>query len=208
MQKVSHAHLDHYGGLASIAEAIPIQRLLVPEGLLAAEHDAGALAFALKTLKAQGTRIETVNHGSLRALPGDVRLLFWQPLGPEAGHNDSSLVMQVEHQSVRFLFAGDLEHAGEEALLKSEGFVPRTDILKVPHHGSSTSSTPEFLQALSPREAIVSVGERNRFRHPSPKVMDRYAQSQSRVWRTDQQGAVCVCSTGAGYTIQAKKVLN
>lgn len=205
---LSHGHLDHYGGLASIAAVIPVQRLLVPEGLLAAEKDAGALAFTLKLLKAQGTRIETVNTGSLRSLPGDVRLLFWQPLGPEAGHNDSSLVMQVEHQNVRFLFAGDLEHAGEAALLHTEGFVPRTDILKVPHHGSSTSSTPEFLQALSPRDAVVSVGERNRFRHPSPKVMDRYAQYQSRVWRTDQQGAVCVCSTGVGYTIQAKKVLN
>lgn len=206
---LSHGHLDHYGGLVSIAEEIPIERLLVPEGLLeevqTADKGSGALAFTLKALKHQGTHIEVVQHGSLRHLPDSVRLLFWQPLGPEAGHNDSSLVMQVEHQNIRLLFAGDLEHAGEAALLTSEGFMPRTDVLKVPHHGSSTSSTADFLAALSPRDAIISVGERNRFRHPSPRVVERYAHRQSRVWRTDQQGAVCVCSTGSSYTIQAKK---
>lgn len=203
---LSHGHLDHYGGLLSIAEAVPIQRLLVPVGVLtevqAEPH--GSLGFMLRTLQAQGTQIETVNHGSFRDVAPGVRLLFWQPLGPEAGHNDSSLVMQMEHQAVRFLFAGDLEKAGEAALLQVPGFMPRTDILKVPHHGSSSSSTRAFLNALAPRDAIISVGERNRFRHPSPRVVDRYEQIQSRVWRTDQQGAVCVCSTGLSYGVQAK----
>lgn len=195
---LSHAHLDHYGGLGSLLEGVAIKEVMLPVGQT--EEPAPGFDFLLRQLKAHQVKLTPATHGSLRVLGGEVKLFFWQALSAAEGHNDGSLVMQMQHQNLRFLFAGDLEQAGEEALLNTPGFVPRTDILKVPHHGSATSSTRAFLNALQPREAVISVGERNRFRHPSPRVMARYTQLGSRVWRTDTQGAVCVCSTGKSYT--------
>jgi competence protein ComEC len=201
---LSHAHLDHYGGLGSLLEDIKIHEVMLPVGHT--EEPMPGFDFLLRQLKAHGVKLTSATHGSLRVLSPEVKLLFWQALSAAEGHNDGSLVMQMQHQNLRFLFAGDIEKAGEAALLNTPGFVPRTDILKVPHHGSSTSSTRAFLNALQPREAVISVGERNRFRHPSPGVMERYEHLGSRVWRTDTQGAVCVCSTGKSYTFTHAKL--
>ncbi|PYQ00119.1 MAG: DNA internalization-related competence protein ComEC/Rec2, partial [Acidobacteria bacterium] len=92
---------------------------------------------------------------------------------------------------VTFLLTGDIESAGEDAL----GDVP-AQVLKVPHHGSRSSSTPRFIAAVSPRVALVSVGHANRFGHPHPAVMERYARAGVWVLRTDRDGAVTVSTDG------------
>jgi len=189
---------------------IPIGRLITVAG-----GETGATyAELLRQFTARQIPVEYVQNGSLRSLAADLKLLLWQPLAATQaaadGHehdelNDRSLVVQLIHQDVRFLFSGDLEAAGEDALLSTPGFEATTTVLKVPHHGSQTSSTPAFLSQLQPQEAIVSVGERNRFRHPSQTVLERYELAGARLWRTDQQGAVCVCSQGQTYQVWAAR---
>jgi len=119
--------------------------------------------------------------------------------------NNQSLVLGLQHRQLRFLFAGDIEAEAEQALLAQVGGQLKADIFKIPHHGSDTSSGEAFLQAVMPREAIVSAGVANRFKHPYTDILDRYKQLGSRVWRTDQQGAICVCSQGKSYQISAVK---
>ncbi|MEZ0372437.1 MAG: ComEC/Rec2 family competence protein, partial [Candidatus Sericytochromatia bacterium] len=195
----SHPHLDHYGGYYSLVEKLKIGRFITVRGA----GDSPAYLALLTALQKKGVAFEYVQNGSLLPLAQGLKLIFWQPLAdPQASLNDQSLVVQLVHQDVRFLLSGDLEAAGEAALLAMPGFEPHHSILKVPHHGSSTSSTDDFLAQVAPAEAIVSVGERNKYHHPTPEVMERYAGLGIRTWRTDQNGAVCVCSRGKGYEIR------
>lgn len=202
---LSHAHLDHYGGFFSIAEAVKIDQFVsAPD-----QGDSEQYQQLLQRLSQQGTRQIAPSNGSILQVNPQTRLVFWQALHPDSEHespeshdlNNRSLVIQLIHQDVRFLFAGDIEAEGEQALLAQPGFEPQTTVLKVPHHGSKTSSGSAFMQAVKPREAIVSVGERNRFKHPSPAVLSRYQNLGTRVWRTDRAGAICVCSRGQTYSL-------
>ncbi len=103
--------------------------------------------------------------------------------------------MKLSYGETSFLFVGDLERAGDREIL-AYGDVLDVDVLKVGHHGSITSSTPMFLSAATPELAVVSVGERNRFGHPSIEVIERLEAAGAAVLRTDRDGAVWLKSDG------------
>jgi len=109
--------------------------------------------------------------------------------------NNSSLVMKLQFKNVSVLFTGDIRREAEERMLR-KGYPLRAEILKVPHHGSSYSSSPLFLQRVKPSYAILSVGERNIGRLPHPEVIKRYRQLGSRILRTDKHGAITVITDG------------
>jgi len=121
--------------------------------------------------------------------------------GPRDPVNDQSLVVRLTWGARRFLFAGDIEAAGEAALLAS-GQDLRADLLKVPHHGSRTSSSAALLSAVQPGWALISCGFENRYRHPSPEVLGRYQGVT--VLRTDRMGTVVVSSDGADLRVEAE----
>jgi len=108
--------------------------------------------------------------------------------------NDASLVLRVGFAGRGVLFAGDLEADGEGELAgrRDAGQVVAADVLKVPHHGSRTSSTPELIDAVSPALAVISLGWHNQFHFPAPEVVARYAARGVRVLRTDRDGAISV----------------
>ncbi|RKY86997.1 MBL fold metallo-hydrolase, partial [candidate division KSB1 bacterium] len=103
--------------------------------------------------------------------------------------NNGSLVVKLIFGKVSFLFTGDIEDEAEKILLRY-GDILKSDVLKVPHHGSVSSSTLAFLQAVQPRWAVISVGEWNRFGQPSPVILERLSQLQIQVLRTDENGAI------------------
>ncbi len=99
------------------------------------------------------------------------------------------MVLRLEYDGTSFLFTGDLEAAGESAVLEASPNLSAT-VLKVPHHGSHTSSSPAFVEATHPKLAVISLGYRNRFHFPAPEVIDRYRSQGARVMRTDDDGAI------------------
>jgi competence protein ComEC len=109
--------------------------------------------------------------------------------------NNHSLVMKLQFKNMRVLLAADIEKEVEYRLMR-EGYSLRADILKIPHHGSTSSSTPLFLERVKPTYAVLSVGERNIGRLPHPEVIKRYQQIGTRIFRTDQQGAITVVTDG------------
>ena len=109
---------------------------------------------------------------------------------PARGENDNSLVLRVGWRGRALLFAGDLEADGEAALLARGPLA--ADVVKVPHHGSKTSSTADFVAATHPKIAVISVGERNRWGFPNPGVTARWRGAGARVLRTDRDGGVTV----------------
>jgi competence protein ComEC len=119
------------------------------------------------------------------------------------GPNDNSLVLRITLGERSLLFVGDAEEEEERLLLALAHDRLRADVLKVGHHGSRTSSSPAFLAAVAPREAVVSAGCRNRFGHPHPSTLATLAAAGARVWRTDRDGAVVVTTDGRSLEVRA-----
>ncbi len=117
------------------------------------------------------------------------------------GLNNTSLVIRITYGAVSFLLTGDIEREAEEALLRS-GQNLRADVMLSPHHGSATSSAPDFLRAVAPRMVVISVGFENWMGLPHPLILQRYAQAGCAVYRTDLNGAVTVSTDGETITAQ------
>jgi competence protein ComEC len=193
---VSHAHLDHAGGVPFLLRHFAPRELW--EGP-APTADAGYRMLDAAAGRAGVTR-RTVVRGTSRVIDG-VRFEVVGPSPPRGTspqtRNDDSVVIRVSMGEVSFLLTGDIESAGEQALRSG----PAT-VLKVPHHGSRTSSSSRFLEAAAPHIAILSVGARNHFGHPSPEVLQRYAERGILVCRTDHDGAVTVSTDGQRLWIE------
>ena len=113
--------------------------------------------------------------------------------------NDNSLVIALARAGRCVLFAGDVEVEGEAALIAAAGGALPCDVVKVPHHGSPTSSSPALVAATRPALAVISLGRGNRFGFPGPSVVERWRAAGARVLRTDQVGAVTVTIDRAGH---------
>jgi competence protein ComEC len=115
--------------------------------------------------------------------------------------NDDSLVLEIRWGDVSIVFTGDIGAAVERVLTASIPHAP-IRIVKVPHHGSLTSSTPEFVGALAPTVAVFSVGRSNHFGHPAPDVLARYRDVGAAIFRTDQDGAVSAETDGRSLAVR------
>lgn len=195
---LSHPQLDHFGGLAYLAEHF------APAELWSNGTRSASAAFArLDTaLAAAGVRRVALRHDVARRL-GDVQAQILHPTTLDGlGVNDASLVLRLVYGATSFLFTGDIQHAAEAEMLHG-GRVPASDVLKVAHHGSATSSTGSWLAAVRPRIAVVSSGEGNRFGFPAPAVVRRLHAVGARVWNTAEHGAIRVASDGRDVTLRA-----
>ena len=121
----------------------------------------------------------------------------------EGSTNAVSCVLRIEAGGRRMLLTADIQAPEEAALLRRNPDVLAADVLQVPHHGSRTSSTQAFLEAVGASEAVIPVGYRNRFGHPTQEVLDRLAAQGMRVWRTDRDGAINIRLGAAGVEISA-----
>lgn len=176
---LSHSDNDHAGGAAAIARQMPIREILLPN-----EKIAGDLQRLVHF--SPNSRFNFMQRGLKRNF-GAVKLEVLY--APQGKGNDSSAVILLEYKERKILFTGDLEEAAEILLVP---FLPKIDILKVAHHGSKTSSSHAFLAATRPDYAIISVGAKNRYKHPAPEVLSRLEDYQSKIFRTDWQGAIVV----------------
>lgn len=178
---LTHAHPDHCGGLVPI-----LQQLDVREVWVTPYRFRGDCATRLLAMR---PRIRLVRDGETRVV-GDVRLTA-HVAGTfrKAPENNASLVLRVETGGRRVLLTGDIEAEAEIVLSERD---LRADVLKVAHHGSRTSTTPRFLDAVEPRIAVISCGRRNHFGHPHPRVLEALRERRIRTWRTDQSGTIDV----------------
>ncbi len=172
---VSHAHLDHRGGYESVLKNFPVSTTL--SGM--PDHIKGAR---------QCSAGQSWNWDGV-----DFRVL-WPPAGLQrmTGANDQSCVVQVKSSFGSLLLTGDIEAGAESALVEIYGRSLKSDILLVPHQGSKTSSTSPFLSLVMPQLGVISSGYRNRFKHPHPVVLERYASHSIPLLRTDLAGAITV----------------
>jgi competence protein ComEC len=188
---LSHPDLDHFGGFEFI-----VRNFSPTLFWMSGEAHAGARFAALMDELAR--RRVSLKHLDAASAPLNIGGVTLRCLGPEPGvsgrRNNVSMVLRLSYGPSSLLFAGDLEAAGERALIESRIDL-RSSILKVPHHGSSTSSSAAFLGAVDPELAVVSLGYLNRYNFPSPEVIARYHEQGVEVLRTDENGAIEVDAT-------------
>jgi competence protein ComEC len=179
---VSHLHGDHALGLPGVAAGVEVERVYAPARAAARAGDE-AVAEAMRRLP----RAVPLAAGDQVAF-GGVRFEVLGPPRPEAApglsDNDASLVLRVVHGRTAFLFPGDVEAEGE-ALAARHGTLA-ADVVKVPHHGSRTSSSRGLAAAVIPRWAVVSAGRRNRFAFPHAEAVERWRDVGAEVLRTDE----------------------
>jgi competence protein ComEC len=202
---LTHPHPDHFSGLATGLDAVRIGALW-DTGQGEAEGVAGGYAALLAMARARGVPLmRPANVCGARDLGGArVEVLAPCPaFSPDLGPNDNSYVLRISYGTRALLLVGDTEHEEEAGLLVTQRDRLAADVLKVGHHGSRTSSTPAFIRAVHPREAIISAGCRNRFGHPHPLTLSTLNAEGVRVWRTDHDGAVTVTTDGRTLNIEA-----
>jgi competence protein ComEC len=174
---VTHEDLDHLGGALTVLESVEVDKL---SSSLAPGHALNSLvARAARCAAGTSWEWDGVRFAILHPRPG------WEA----ARRNNQSCVLRIDTGGGSMLLTGDIERAAEASLAVS---VERTDVLLVPHHGSRTSSSDEFIAAVAPRWAVVPAGYRNRFGHPAREVLERYAKAGALVLRTDRDGAVSI----------------
>ena len=184
---VSHPDRDHFGGFTFIARNFSPSELWTGGTTSADESYAAMLA----AVKAAGARSRECLSSSPPMTIGGVSVkCLWPPAhSAEIKENNASMVMKLVYGATSFLFTGDLEARGEAELIAT-GADLRATILKVPHHGSHTSSSEALLEAVHPAIAVISDGYLNRFHFPAPEVLERYEGEGAAVLRTDVGGAV------------------
>ena len=194
---ISHPHSDHIGGMRSVIANFRPRELWY--GLDSPSPEFVELA---TTARSFGVALKPRNAGDTFDFGGvQVRVLNPQPGTPPGNpaQDDESMVLRLQYRDTSALLVGD-SHKRTEQILAVEN--PRADLLKIGHHGSTTSSSTEFLQAVAPQFAVVSSGYYNSFRHPRPEVMKRCADLHIRTYRTDLAGAVTFYLDGATVTAQ------
>jgi competence protein ComEC len=202
---LTHPDPDHFKGLNFIAAHFSIGQFW-ESGL---RSDSEFYSGLEKTLLKKEVKTFSLNEKTPCKIINGVQLSFFNPPGKveldrigrmTSFFNNHSLVMKLQFKNMKVLLAGDIEKEVEYRLMR-EGYSLRADILKVPHHGSSSSSTPYFLQRVNPNDAILSVGERNIGRLPHPEVLKRYEELGIKIFRTDRHGAIRVITDGDSVKI-------
>jgi competence protein ComEC len=195
----THGDWDHQGGLHFLAREFAPRELWMS----AAAKEQSRLAALADSVRTSGGRVRVVRAGETAYARRGVTIeCLHPPDGAAASANDSSLVLSLRFGRRLLLFTGDVEGPGEDAI--TARFAPRSvSALKVPHHGSGTSSGPSLLRWARPEVAIFSLGAGNSYGFPQSAVLDRYRRAGARMLRTDRDGSIWVSTDGEGFEVRS-----
>ena len=197
----THPHLDHVGGLPAVLNAAPAETILTP----VLDWDSKAFRRMMEYADLSGAQVEVPSEGEYFPLGGaTVTVLHcWpeamsltEPDGKRYSRtNDTSIVVRIDYGDTSFIVTGDAEDYSEYMMIDS-GMDLKADVLRVGHHGSRYSTTGEFLRAVQPAYAVISVARDNSYGHPHPETLERLEKAGARVLRTDELGTVVMASDG------------
>lgn len=195
----THAHEDHIGGMDDIINNFNIGTVYLP---YTTEKTTTTKTFedVLDSLIAKNLSITTANIGDKFTLGNtNCEIMYVDNSEPE-DTNDQSICIRLEFKNESFLFMGDASGKVEKARNW-----PQTNVLKVAHHGSKTSTSKEFLKQVKPQIAIISVGKDNSYKHPSEQVLERLESIKAKIYRTDELGTILLISDGDSNTVEKIK---
>ena len=197
---ISHFDLDHVGGLITVMEELQVKTVLISKQ---AEDSQNFKKFK-EIVKQKRISVAIVGTESL-GNPMRINIekdLYFDIIWPDNSNlisentlNNNSIVCKLNYKSFSMMFTGDIEEIAEKQILqtyKNNIKILNSTVLKVAHHGSKTSSTPEFLKAVNPKVALIGVGENNKFGHPNEEVLKRLENLDTKIYRTDKNGEITI----------------
>lgn len=203
---VTHPHDDHYAEMADVLGHFAVGQVIMPqlpEDMIPVDYNYKNL---MRTLEKREIPVRYVKAGECFALEEDCHIDILSPIYDDyEDMNNFSIVARFVHGKRSFLLTGDLERMGELDLVEL-GMDIKSDVLKVPHHGSANSSSEEFLRAVSPEIAVISAGSDNDFQHPRTAVLYRLKDAScSTTYSTANNGNVVIVTNGADLCVEIEK---
>ena len=195
----THPHEDHIGGLSGALNACTVGTVYSP----VTEYEGKTFESLKKYTEKQGKTLTVPTQGQKISL-GDAEVQFLSLNKRYEDINDQSIVVRIEFGETSFLFTGDAEWEAEHDLIES-GYDLRATLLKVGHHGSSSSSAYVFLREVMPEYAVISVGAGNSYGHPTEAALSRLQDAGAQILRTDQNGHIVVRSDGKTLSFAVQK---
>ncbi|CQR72156.1 ComEC family competence protein [Sporomusa ovata DSM 2662] len=203
---ITHPHADHIGGAAAVFQQFTVKQI----------YDSGLKSTSnlykqyLTQIQKKSIPFTVVSAGMTIDLGNEILLKVLAPEAPFIGGsepdlNNNSIVAKLVYRNFSLLLTGDAESEAEERMLKKDASALKSTLLKSGHHGSRTSSSMAFLQAVTPEAAFISVGANNDYHHPHPSTLKKYKEKKIDVYRTDTDGTLTVVSDGKAYTITKER---
>lgn len=188
----THPHEDHIGALAAVIQSFQVENVIMPEVAATTR----VFEDLLTAVGEKGLEITKPAHGDSYGLNGASFTILAPVYSSYQDMNDHSIVIKLVNGRNSFLFTGDAEEQSEADMLSLWGSDLQSDVLKAGHHGSASSTSRAFLDAVNPAYAVISVGAGNPFGHPDPSVLERLAARGIQVFRTDTHGDIVAVSNG------------
>jgi competence protein ComEC len=192
---VTHPHDDHIKGIEELIGKIPIKAV----GIYEMDHE--YMNNFLENCRKNNIQILRLTEGNLIEIEKEIVMEVLSPgndaiiIDEQRDINNSSIVIRMDYYKSSFLFTGDIENEIENKLIEDQKDI-NTDVLKVSHHGSNTSSSENFLKLAEPSISVISVGENNNFGHPNLKTIEQLRSIPSNIYRTDENGAIEITTNG------------
>ena len=199
---ITHTHSDHIGGAMNIIDAYGTKNLILPVITDKSEGKTFAKACSDKVKKSGGNVFNAVS--GMNFTVGEFEITVLSATGGYKDENDNSLVTMAKINDFKFLFTGDIGAEAEKNLL-NQGLNLKADVLKVAHHGSSSSSKADFIKAVRPRYAAISVGKDNEYSHPHSEVLSLLEYMDVGVYRTDVNGDITFTVNGGKINYDTEK---
>lgn len=200
----SHPHSDHIGSLSNVIGEFGTELLLMPALTEEMVPTTRSYEKLLDAAEKCGARLEYADPGESYTLSESCVLEILAPVRDYDDLNNYSITARLTYGETSFLFTGDIEKPAEQDILDS-GENLSADVLKVAHHGSSTSSLRPFIQAVSPEYAVIGVGSPNDYGHPHQKTLDLLELLDISVYRTDRNGNIVMISDGKTLRIETDR---
>ena len=193
----THPHADHIGGGYEVVSSIKVDNVLMPD----VEADSKTYRDMMDEIDEKNIKVTYTDDGDTYNIDG-VTMKIFSPINSDYGSNmnEYSIVCRIDYGESSFLFTGDAEAINESEMLEA-GYNLDVDVLKVGHHGSTSSSTKAFLEAVSPEYAVILCGKNNSYGHPEDETLSKLEEASAEVYRTDINGTITMYSDGVTINI-------
>jgi beta-lactamase superfamily II metal-dependent hydrolase len=193
----THPHEDHIGNMAAVIKAYTVGKIYMPK----VAHNTETYANLLRTIRDKGLKVNSAKASVVLDVEKGITAKFLAPnVDSYENLNDYSAVLKLTYGTNNFLFAGDASNLSENEMLNKK-YDLKADILKAGHHGSQSSSSATFLEAVAPHQAVISAGANNIYGHPTAQTLAALANIGAKVYRTDLLGTITFTSDGKTYNV-------